>query len=89
MQKADKFQITEGGVLVRQFDSSWELSTSFSSRHVLSALTAPLPSFSDPPVVLPHLRGLQGLTMWLLEQAPALPFILNSLPFNVFKDIFA
>lgn len=60
MQKADKFQITDGGVLVRQFDFSWELSTYFSSRHVLAEHTAPLPSFSEPPSSLPISKGLEA-----------------------------
>lgn len=88
MQNADKFQITDGGVHVRQFDFSWELNTSL--RHMLAELTARLSSFSDPPQH-PHPSqrtlklddGAAGTT------PTALTFILNSLPFNVLKDSFA
>lgn len=85
MQKADKFQITDGGVLVRQVGFSWELSTSVSSRLMLPELAALLPS-SVAPIVLTHLRGRGGDRV-ALGTTPSFAFSFQL--FNVFKDIFA
>lgn len=85
MQKADKFQITDGGVLVRQVDFSWELSTSFSSGLVLSEPAAPLPSFSDPH--RPH--PSQDLSLGGVAPGTTPTSVFSFKLSNVFEDILA